>query len=351
VETGTCTRDQVTTTRSVAALGHDYGDWTVIPITSIDEVTETRICAHNSSHIETRTGTFADYLSELPDNTPDTPYTIAMNVDDLTGTDNTPSDVAAVITAAQKYVSLDLSASTLTSIGQMAFFYCSNLISITIPEGVTSIGRRAFLYCSSLTSVTIPDSVTSIVYGAFWGCDSLSSITIPKGVTDIGPYAFLYCSSLTTIDVASDNTTFSSSNGIVYNKDGSTLIICPAGKTGTVTIPNNVIWIHDSAFFWCTNLDSVIIPNSVTSIGSVAFYTCTNLISITIPASVTSIGISAFQDCNSLISVTFEGTIAEDDIGEDAFQGSDLREKYLAGGIGTYTTSNPGNNSTWTKQQ
>ena len=80
-----------------------------------------------------------------------------------------------------------------TSIGERAFGECSNLTSITIPDGVTSIGTAAFLYCTSLASVTIPDSVTSIGSSAFVSCESLTSITIPESVTSIGSNAFMSC--------------------------------------------------------------------------------------------------------------------------------------------------------------
>jgi hypothetical protein len=84
-----------------------------------------------------------------------------------------------------------------TSIGNRAFYNCSSLTSITIPNSVTSIGDYAFAYCS-LTSVTIPNSVTSIGNNAFAYC-SLTSVTIPNSVTSIGDYAFRSCSSLTSI--------------------------------------------------------------------------------------------------------------------------------------------------------
>ena len=88
-----------------------------------------------------------------------------------------------------------------TSIGDSAFYYCSSLTSIAIPEGVTSIGSSAFEGCSSLTSITIPEGVTAISDYTFYYCSSLTSIAIPEGVTSIGEGAFYYCSDLTSITI------------------------------------------------------------------------------------------------------------------------------------------------------
>ena len=136
---------------------------------------------------------------------------------------------------------------------------------------VTSIGEYAFYNCSGLTSVAIPNSVTSIGDRAFWGCSGLTSVTIPNSVTSIGDFAFYYCSGLTS-----------------------------------VTIPNSVTSIGEWAFYYCSGLTSVTIPNSVTSIGNYAFYKCTGLTSVTIPNSVTSIGDRAFLGCSGLTSITCE---------------------------------------------
>ena len=196
----------------------------------------------------------------------------------------------------------------LTSIGDRAFYHCDGLTSVTIPNSVTSIGDYAFFYCKGLTSVTIPNSVTSIGNSAFYGCDGLTSVTIPNSVTGIGSLAFGNCSGLTSISVASGNSKYSSSNGVLFNYNKTTLIQYPAGKSGSYSIPNSVTSIGSYAFYYCKGLTSITIPNSVTSIGSYAFENCSGLTSITIPNSVTSIGSWAFDGCTGLTSITCNAT-------------------------------------------
>ena len=209
---------------------------------------------------------------------------------------------------------------SVTSIGRRAFEGCTNLKSITIPNSVTEMGRRAFSGCSSLIGIAIPDNVTEIGKYAFDGCKSLTSITIPDGVTSIGDGAFYNCSSLTEIKVASENSNYVSVNGVLYNKDKTTIICYPAGKKGNnYKIPDGVTKVDSSAFIGCSSLTSITIPNGVTSIGDSAFEDCTSLTSITIPNSVTSIGDSAFEDCTSLTSITIPNGVTS--IGDSAFEG------------------------------
>ena len=190
---------------------------------------------------------------------------------------------------------------------------------LVIPNGVTSIGNDAFYNSSSLTSVTIPNSVTSIGDRAFWGCSSLVSVAIGSSVTSIGGGALYDCSSLTTINVSNDNSNYSSIDGVLFNKQKTTLIQCPCGKQGAYIIPNSVTGFGDRAFSGCSSLTSVTIPNSVTSIGESAFSGCSNLTSVTISIRVISIKDYAFTDCSSLTSIVIPNSVTS--IGDYAFSG------------------------------
>lgn len=185
----------------------------------------------------------------------------------------------------------------------------SFITSVTIESGVTSIGNSAFYRCDSLTSVTIPDSVTSIGEYAFASCTALTSITIPTSVINIGASAFNSCTSLPSISVSDANAHYSSMDGVLFNKEQTSLIQCPGGKSGEYIIPNTVTTIEGSAFSGCRSLTSVIIPDGVTTIGRYGFSNCTSLESVTIPDSVTTIGDSIFFRCASLTSVTLPNGI------------------------------------------
>ena len=190
-------------------------------------------------------------------------------------------------------------------IGEKAFYLCSGLTSITIPNSVTSIDERAFSGCRGLTAVTIPNSVTYIGNHAFEDCRNLTSITIPNSVTYIGYSAFEECERLISIDIPNNVTSirknaFKGCEGLTY-----------------VTIPNSVTAIEDFAFNECRNLTSVTIPNSVTLIGSSAFSSCSSLTLVNIPNSVTLIDAAAFKNCINLTSVTIPNSVIT--IGSSAF--------------------------------
>jgi len=201
---------------------------------------------------------------------------------------------------------------TLPVVAQAQFNYTTNNGTITItgytgPGGVvvipdmidnlpvTGIGYAAFYHNTSLTSVTIGSSVTSIGQVAFDRCTSLTSVTIGSGVTSIGQYAFDRCFSLTEFVVDADNSTYSSVDGVLFDKNQTTLIQGPMRKAGDYTIPSGVMSIGGEAFYRNASLTSVTIPNSVTYIGSFAFERCVNLTNVTFGSGVTSIGYNAFS--------------------------------------------------------
>lgn len=153
---------------------------------------------------------------------------------------------------------------------------------------VTAISVGAF-YLSTITSIEVPDSVTSIGEMAFLGCTSLKSVKLSTGVAKIDKNAFGSCSALQEIQVAKDNPNFSSLNGVLYSKKQDTLVIYPAAKT-------------DAAY---------IIPSGVTSVAMYAFSENPYLETLTIPNSLIKVGDSAFYNCKNLRAVSYNGTEEE----------------------------------------
>ncbi len=158
-----------------------------------------------------------------------------------------------------------------TTIGDKAFYYASNLTSITIPESVVTIGESAFCYCYGLTEITIPDSVTTIADYAFYYCDGSASINIGNSVTSIGQAAFAYCTSLTVFTIPESVKTigqeafaFCSNLATVYCKPTNP----PLGdyKMFSNTSPNLIIYVPlgsqvsyiDWSEYWCDYADVIV---------------------------------------------------------------------------------------------
>ena len=181
-------------------------------------------------------------------------------------------------------IPIEIDGKSVTSIGSSAFYDCTSLTEITIPDSVTSIRECAFYDCTSLKNVYISDinawfeidfddlDSNPMCNGANLYCNGelVTEVAIPDSMESIGSYVFSYCTSLTKI-----------------------------------TIPDSVTSIGECAFYDCTSLTKITIPDSVTSIGEGVFFGCTSLTEITIPDSVTHIENHTFDDCTSLRSVTF----------------------------------------------
>lgn len=187
-----------------------------------------------------------------------------------------------------------------TNMGIATFSYCENLETVVLGEGIKKISSSLFNGCANLWDINIPASVTEIDGSAFEGCASLASIDIPVNVTNIVEYAFYGCKNLASINVDDKNTTYSSVDGVLYNKEKTILIQAPGKIQGKFTIPSGVTNIASGAFGSCEGLTGVEIPNTVTSISEFAFENCTGLTNLTIPSSVKYIEWKAFKGCENL---------------------------------------------------
>ena len=266
--------------------------------------------------------------------------------------------------------------STVTTIGEWAFNFCNKLTEITIPKSVTKIGERAFSSCESLTEIVIPDGVTVIPGAAFYYCTNLTSITLPKGITEIGSYAFSNCRKLKTltlpesvesfgrwafsgcrslerisiprnvkklggsafeecprltgVDVDAENPFFTSKDGIVFNKNMTTIYYYSQTRKGAYAIPSSVTSIEAGAFAGCQELTGITFPDALKYIRKNAFTKCTGLTEAVLPYTVSTIEEDAFSYCSNLKSVTLSNWIEE--IGKCAFFfDSELSDVYFRG--------------------
>lgn len=230
-----------------------------------------------------------------------------------------------------------------TSIGKLAFRYCSGMTSVSIPNSVTSIGSSAFSGCSGLTSVTLPNSLTSIDGWGFSGCRGLTEATIPNNVTTIGDNVFEDCKGLISATIGNCVSTIGSD--VFKNCTELTTVTMGSGITfiGASAFAGckklTTVYLHDLAS-WCKvrcstansnpfyyaeriiindeEINDLVIPEGVTSIGDNNFANCSVLTSISLPTSLSTINNSAFRDCKNITSVRFaEGSISV--IGSGAF--------------------------------
>lgn len=167
---------------------------------------------------------------------------------------------------------------SVTVIEAFAFDNCSSLNSVKMPKNLENIESWAFRDCGNLSSIEIPDKTRKIGEKAFQNCAGLDSIEIPASVISIGNSAFGYCSGLRSIKVDKNNTAYTSEDGVLFDKEKTTLLCYPIGKRQTVyEIPEGVTKIEDTAFCNCINLRGIGIPESMTGIDEYAFHMCDSL--------------------------------------------------------------------------
>ena len=255
------------------------------------------------------------------------------------------------------------------AIDEYSFSGKENVKKVVIPASVTYINSSAFENCSSLNdfevaedneeyytedgviydkkadsqlvlfpcgrdgAYSVPDTVKTIGDGAFY-TSRLESLKIPASVETIGSGIVDYCSFLTTITVSEDNAIYSSSDGIVYDKSQTRLVIVPPGISGEHTIPNTVTELEDFAFYscykltkinlpgklktlpmgvfaGCSGLKTIQLPDGLKTIEDRAFIGCTSLESITIPEALTNFGAYVFTQCTSLQSIKVDDLNSE----------------------------------------
>ena len=206
-----------------------------------------------------------------------------------------------VVTGHQGCVGQVIITNGVTRIGNDAFAFNTNITSVIIPDTVTTIGNDAFFNAQNITLATIPDSVTTIGSGAFASVFGLTSISIPASVTSIGENAFFSTVGVESFTVDANNPNYASVDGVLFNKNITTLINYPLGKTisgGNVpsyTIPNTVETLDVESFHSSFYLDSIIIPASVTNIARRAFENST-LYSADFLGNAPTIGTDSFND-------------------------------------------------------
>ena len=229
---------------------------------------------------------------------------------------------------------------SVTTIGNRAFGGCSALETVIIPDSVTTIGNNAFYGCTSLASVIIPDSVTTIGNSAFYGCTSLASVIIPANITTIGPGAFSYCDALSAVSVPCDwdENTYAFGGGVAIDyrhiyKNGKCTgdgceIVC-----SHETITDGVCVTCDGEHCGKTENDKVVYffdegTLTITGTGAMADYEGDNkpwnsfksqITNVIINNGVTTIGNYAFGGCSNLKSITIPETVTT--ISANAFNG------------------------------
>ncbi len=199
-----------------------------------------------------------------------------------------------------KTVTHDGTTYNVTQINEYAFYECSNLTKVTIPESVTAIGPYSFYNCTSLVEVVLPNTISTIWEYTFYGCINLKEVIIPSSVTTIREYAFCGCNNITELTIPGTVKTLHT--GMFANCANLKKVTLEEGVTNTG---------YSYMFAGCTSLEEVSMPNTMTEFGGYTFGGCTGLKSFTYPNSMTDTGAVTFYECRSLEDITFSRNIIE----------------------------------------
>ncbi len=308
---------------TISALDHDYEikyNWN----NDYSACTATRVCRNDETHTENETATAESQVTQAQSCTNDelTKYTATFTnpvfeeqIETVKTADrlghNYENDVCS--NCGDVYGSEGLSYTlnnnntyTVSGIGSCTD---TDLIILSTYQGlpVTSIGNWAFFGCSTITSVIMPDSVTYIGTSSFEGCSVLKEIVIPNSVVTIGDYAFYGCSLLESVNIPNSVTSIGSA---VFQN-------CTA--LASVTFGNNIESIGANTFTNCSALTEIVIPDSVTAISQAMFFECSSLVNVQFGGDVKIIGDAAFSGCSLLASISLGNKV--ETIGEYAFFG------------------------------
>jgi hypothetical protein len=256
---------------------------------------------------------------------------------------------------------------SVTNIGNSVFANCTNLVSISIPANVSSIMSNAFSGCASLNEILvdasniyytqedgvlfnktktnliafpggktghymIPEGIFFIANNAFNSCEKLTGLTVSASLVTFPPSSINNCINLTEINVNNSNTTYSSHNGVLYNKAATILIRVPEGKTGSANIVSGTITINANALYNCRNITEIVIPSSVIGIKTQAFSGCVSITELIIPNSVELLEGNSIKNCTQLETVVLSNQLTV--IEENTFSNNPaLKYVTIPGGV------------------
>ena len=186
------------------------------------------------------------------------------------------------------------------SIHKDAFFGCTNLEFVEIPGTVKIIRDNAFSRCASLTQIEIPEGVETIGSNVFSRCTGLTRVSFPASLKTLGTSVFYDCAALEEISVPEDSEHFRSVEGVLFDKDGTTLLRLPGAYKGIYRVPAGVTTLGYEALRGCAGLTELILPDTLTAISDYALAQCSGLAALELPASVSRIGEGAFLECTGL---------------------------------------------------